>query len=563
MPYHRRFSSRVPSLLGQSILLALVLSAHLARAEPALPSPAELELRGARIGEIRVQVGDIFDPALPGEDRRLYRLANRLHRTTRSPVVENLLLIRPGDPYSSRRIEESERLLRAAHYFFNPEIRVVGYDGDKVDLEVVTRDLWTLKGGIGVGRSGGTNSTHFKLQDSNLLGTGKSFNLERSSNVDRTSSLFHFQDPNVLGSRTRLGLDYASNSDGSFRRFQLERPFYAFDSRRAGGITAVSDDRVDSLYQRGHSIDAFRHRQDLLELYGGLAQGGTGERVHRWTAGFTWVRDRFSAFGSATDSTGSPDSDSPADRTLAFPWIGYDSLGNQFMTTRNVDQIGRTEDLALGGRFHTRLGFSAPLFGGDRNEAVFDATASWGWRPESHPTLTFLLSGEGGGRWGSEGRRNTRLGGQAKLYWRNFGDQLFFASLQGDVLQHRDPETQLLLGGDNGLRGYPLRYQDGDSRFLLTLEQRVFTDWYPFRLLRVGGAVFFDAGRAWFGDEAAESGAPNLHNLGVLKDIGLGLRLGSSRSALGSVVHLDLAFPLNGDRSIQRVQYLISTKTAF
>jgi hypothetical protein len=546
MQCHRLFFHRFPALPCLSTLLALVLFPQLARAgtespEPALPSPEELELRGAVIGEIRVQVGDIFDPALPEEDRRLFRMAN-------------LLLIRPGDLYSRRRIEESERLLRAAHYFYNPEIRVVRYDGEKVDLEVVTRDLWTLKGGAGVGRSGGTNSTHFKLQDTNFLGTGKSLNLERSSNVDRTSSLFHFQDPNVLGSRTRLGLDYASNSDGSLRSFQLERPFYSFESRWAGGITAISDDRVDSLYQLGHATDRFRHRQELLELYGGLAQGGTGERVHRWTAGFTFLRDRFSIVGSSA---------SPAARTLAFPWIGFDSLGDQFLTTRNVDQIGRTEDFALGGRFHTRLGVSSPLFGGDRDEAVFDATASWGWRPESHPALTFLLSGEGGGRWGNEGRRHVRLGSQAKLYWRNFGDQLFLVSLQGDVLQHRDPETQLLLGGDNGLRGYPLRYQDGDSRFLLTLEQRVFTDWYPFRLLRVGGAVFFDAGRSWFGDEAAESGAPNVRNLGVLKDIGLGLRFGSSRSALGSVVHFDLAFPLDGDRSIDRIQYLVTTKTGF
>src|SRR4029078_2374877 len=95
--------------------------------------------------------------------------------------------------------------------------------------------------------------------------------------------------------------------------------------------------------------------------------------------------------------------------------------------------------------FTARLGFSSPRFGGDSDEAVGDATASGGWRPESHPAVTLLLSGEGGGRRGSEGRRNTRLGSQAALHRRDFGDQLFLASLQGDVLQHRDPDTQLLL----------------------------------------------------------------------------------------------------------------------
>ena len=43
-----------------------------------------------------------------------------------------------------------------------------------------------------------------------------------------------------------------------------------------------------------------------------------------------------------------------------------------------------------------------------------------------------------------------------------------------------DPDMQLLIGGDNGLRGYPLRYEAGTSRALLTVEQRFYTDWYPF-----------------------------------------------------------------------------------
>ncbi len=49
----------------------------------------------------------------------------------------------------------------------------------------------------------------------------------------------------------------------------------------------------------------------------------------------------------------------------------------------------------------------------------------------------------------------------------------------------------------------------------------------------------------------------------LLKDIGLGLRIGSSRSSRGSMVHLDLAFPLDGDPSIKRVQWLVSTSDTF
>jgi hypothetical protein len=49
----------------------------------------------------------------------------------------------------------------------------------------------------------------------------------------------------------------------------------------------------------------------------------------------------------------------------------------------------------------------------------------------------------------------------------------------------------------------------------------------------------------------------------VLTDVGAGLRLGHLRSAHGSVVHLDVAFPLGGDGSIAAPQWLISTRRSF
>jgi hemolysin activation/secretion protein len=134
---------------------------------------------------------------------------------------------------------------------------------------------------------------------------------------------------------------------------------------------------------------------------------------------------------------------------------------------------------------------------------------------------------------------------------------LFFTTLQASVGHALDLDDPLLLGGDNGLRGYPLRYQGGTARALLTVEQRYFTDWYPFRLFRVGGAAFFDVGRTW-GETPY-----NTPSLGLLRDIGIGLRIGNTRSGLGSVIHVDLAMPLDGDSSIDSVQLNVSTLEKF
>jgi outer membrane translocation and assembly module TamA len=76
-------------------------------------------------------------------------------------------------------------------------------------------------------------------------------------------------------------------------------------------------------------------------------------------------------------------------------------------------------------------------------------------------------------------------------------------------------------------------------------------------LLRVGGAVFADVGRAWGGDNI------NRVNPGWLGNVGVGLRLFNVRSAFISVIHLDVAVPINPDPGMSRVQFLIHTRASF
>ncbi|HYU31512.1 MAG TPA: hypothetical protein VEW48_05070 [Thermoanaerobaculia bacterium] len=515
-----------------------------------VPSDEVLEREGAVIGEVSLRIENIFDPNDPKEDHRLFRLANRLHRTTREPVIERQLLFKSGDRYSRRALDESERILRENRYLIDVKIRPVRYSDGKVDVEVMTRDVWTLNVGGGFGRSGGTSTTHLQLQDTNFLGTGKSITLEQQSDVDRTTLLFRYDDAALLGSHARLSAGYQSNSDGNVQSLDVGQPFYSLDSRWSAFFRGTSGDSVESLYALGHRIDRFHQLHDFYQVQGGVSKGLVDGWTSRWSGGFTFLRDRF----EAADGFAEPGI-LPEDRTLAYPWISWETLEDDYLKGRDLDQIERTEDFHLGSRLFLRLGWSSPLFGGDREAAIVAGSADTGFRLTR--TQTLLLTSDLTGRWGSGGAENSILHGSARYYWRDFGEHLFFTTLEGDVAHRLDRDNQLLLGGDNGLRGYPLRYQDGDRRVLLTLEQRFFTGYYPFRLFHVGGAVFFDLGRTWPGDSAL---APNL---GWLRDLGIGLRLSSSRSGLGNVVHMDLAFPLDGESTIKKVQWLVRTKTSF
>jgi hemolysin activation/secretion protein len=211
--------------------------------------------------------------------------------------------------------------------------------------------------------------------------------------------------------------------------------------------------------------------------------------------------------------------------------------------------------LYFGTHLYAEIGYSATAFGANQNDLLVTTSAAKGWQLGEHTQLfvanTVNSRVEGGSM------RDFFADGTATYYWRWHPDCLFFAFLNGTTTHALDPDSQLLIGGDSGLRGYPLRYESGTSRGLLTLEQRFYTDWYPFRLARFGAAVFGDVGRTW------GSGVIGNSDPGTLSDLGFGLRFGNTRSGLGNVLHIDVAFPLQGDRDISKAQLLVETKASY
>jgi len=519
-------------------------------ASTVIPTPEELEKAGAVIGHIVIINSNVFDTSVPEDNKALFRLANRLHIRTRGEVIRGELLITEGQLYSDRLVKESERILRANRYLYDAQIVPFRYHDNKVDLEVRSRDVWTLKPGISFGRSGGNNSTSFQVEESNFLGRGKEINIERKSDVDRTETTLRYTDPHVWGTWNQFSGMFSDNSDGKLREVTAAHPFYSLDSRWAAALLATDWDRIDSRYDRGHVIGKFNHRQEILDLSFGLSRGLVGGRAFRWTAGAAYESDRF-------DLAAVPLGPGvlPQERRLAYPFVGLEMVEDRYEERRNQDQIDRTEDYYAGKLFRARLGYASTAYGSDRNAVIVKLDGGTSFEPS--PAVTIMADAKAAGRLESGSLKNATLAAEAKYYWRISDRQLSYVSLSGTVTEDLDAEHQLLLGGDNGLRGYPLRYQDGTSMALLTLEHRIYSDYYLFRLFHVGGAVFFDAGRTW----GRGNGAPS--NEGMLKDVGLGLRLGQSRSAFGNVIHVDLAFPLDGDPSINKVQFVVETKRSF
>ncbi|NIV17375.1 MAG: hypothetical protein GWN47_02965 [Woeseiaceae bacterium] len=514
------------------------------------PNAAMLEAQQAVIGDIILDKQDVFDLSNPKENKWLFRLANKWHIITRDNVITKQLLLESGDFYSQRLVDESERILRRNQYFYDASIKPVNAADGRVDLLVTTKDVWTLNPGFSVSRKGGENKTVIDIEELNLLGRGQLIRLARTDDVDRDSKSIEFDDKHLGNSWIALNALYADNSDGDARRLTLQRPFYALDTRWSAGFNLTEFDQRGILYDLGEEAAEYQHYRRYFSAWGGWSRGLQNGWVRRYTAGVVSDKSRFSNVIDATLPAAIP-----IDRHFVYPFIGIEFLQDKYVTTTNRDQIEKTEDYLTGTRFTATVGWSEDKFGADNDALLYTFGASRLLGSLEDTALSLAV--DSSGRIEDGEKRNLLLSVKAR-YSKRFSDKhSFFAGLSATYGDNLDLDTPIELGGDSGLRGYPLRYQTGDSKLLLSVEQRYFWDWYPWRLFRVGGAIFADVGRTW-GDHPVGG-----TEFGWLRDVGVGLRFAPTRSGSRKILHLDIAFPLDGDPTIDDVQIVLESKKSF
>lgn len=533
------------------VITAIAASWSCRAAEPAPElDAAKLEADNVAVGEIILDKHDVFDLSNPKENNWLFRLANKWHIVTKDEIITRQLLLEPGDLYSQRLVDESARILRRNIYLYDASVKPVNREDGKVDLLVTTDDVWTLHPGFSFSRKGGENKTAINLEESNLLGRGQQIRFSRSDDVNRVSKSVEFIDKQLGDSWVALNAFYSDNSDGKFSYLSIARNFYALDARWAAGTRMSSIDQRVFIYDLGEQAAEYQQERQYFNTFGGWSAGLHNGWVRRYTAGIVYDDNRFS---NVVDATLPPAI--PADRKLVYPFLGVEILQDSFEETTNRDQIQRTEDLRTGLRVAASIGWSDTALGADRNALVYNASASRLLGSLDHVALD--LSGAASGRLEGGTTANALLDLQARYSHRFSEKNTFFATFSTTMGHELDLDDPVILGGETGLRGYPLGYQSGDSKLLLSIEQRYFWDWYPLRLFRLGGALFADMGRTWGPHPVGGS------ELGWLRDVGFGLRLAPTRTGSGKVIHIDIAFPLDGDPSVDDVQILVESKKSF
>jgi hypothetical protein len=504
------------------------------------------------VGDIRVHRQNIF----PTETHWLARQANRFHPLTREHVLRAALPFRSGEPIDQARLVEAERVLRDKSYLYGARILVRRLCEGIVDLDVVVRDVWTLTPNVGYSRGGGDDKAVLGFSDVNFLGLGKDVELIWRNDDDRKGIAPYYHDPNLFGSRWTMTAGYADNDDGELAEFELERPFYALDARWSFGLDASHFRRDQGLYFLNDKVVQVEARTEAARISGGLSSGRTGRWIDRLRFGAAYEHEEFGY------PAGFPDP-GPEKREFAYPFVGWQRLEDRFEEDINFDRIGETEDVDLGISSYVELGWS-PDGVSDGDQLMFRGHFNARRYLAAEHVASLALAGRGRYDLDLGSFQATELDLRASYRWQHDPKWAFHAATRLTAAFNLPVDRQLLLGGDVGLRGYPSRYQTGDRRFLVSLEERYYSNLYPFGLFRIGYAGFLDVGRAWYQDErpAWEPYPGDEDYLDTLVDVGIGLRIEPVRTRRDRVIHVDLAWPLIDGPEVESFEITVSVQRA-
>ena len=478
------------------------------------------------IGIIKIITNEVFDERSDGITAP-YAAANTLHVRTRETVIRRELLFTTGDPVNSELLEQTERNLRALPFLRDArvETKPIDEDGDgrpeRVDVRVLTWDTWSLSPQLDFATVNDHATWTIGISEKNLLGLGKAASISRRRTLDRFLTRFDYRDHQLAGSRLTLTTSVSKLSDGNEGFFSLARPFFSIQDRWAMTIQAGGFARNDPLIEDGNQIGHLRHVARWSDLELARAIHRRPRRAIRLHAAYR-VRQE-------TIGTGA--------RDFGILETGLSAVSHRFVRLTHVNSFERPEDINLGTQTSARLGFSTPQLGGEDGTIVFIA-ASYQRGLDFGPGHFLLSRVQATTRRRQSTLENTLIEAKLQYLRQHVLRHSFLAKLDFRHGHNLDPEVQLRLGAESGLRGYPIRQFVGTRSLLLSSEERWFFADDLGQLLSLGVAAFLDSGFAW------PEGRPI--DFGDLRtSAGVSLLMGTSRLSNRPGIRLDLGYALN------------------
>lgn len=509
------------------LLVSLLLCATLAYAQTeADGEQPEADGEQRRIREIRIYRADPYTQE-QAEESSWKSATNRYHITTREQVVRTQLLFKQGDVLDEELLKASERSLRAFKFLNKAEVTVVPVDEQNVDVEVRTKDAWSLVPGLDVKGGGGLATVSAHLMELNFLGYGKKLYVDALYESDvGTTMKYGYSDYQLFNTRWVSTATYKNGPLIESFMIQARLPLFSPDSRWAYGTSAYKGDTIIRRFEDGEESDRFGSEQVQLNGYVKRSFGPRFKKTNLKLA-LNYKKADYFTLGAAT--TVPP----PPDQANVTPSVGLDTENIKWAKYTRLNKMGITEDNWLGIRYGGKLGYGIPVEDGFElwETRVFASNNT----AFAHKQLLKLI-----GNVSSEVVRNTIVLAAAR-YYKKFPGHTVATRLSTKLGYELDSSKQFTLGADSGLRGYPARQFTGEKLLLMNLEDRQF--WGSVAIgpkIEVGTVLFVDSGNVWKKEEEVDLDDMNWST-------GFGFRLGFSNLPHQPIFRIDFGWAIDGE----------------
>tara|TARA_R110000868_G_scaffold400884_2_gene675638 strand:- start:691 stop:2292 length:1602 start_codon:yes stop_codon:yes gene_type:complete len=480
----------------------------------------------------------------------LHEWANFLHIMTKQVTLLNesafflqKCQVREAD------LQELERHLRSKKYI--RDARVKFDDNEKIQVE--TWDNWSLLPTLDFGRKGGKNKFALGIKDRNLLGLGIDAEIEYFTNDQRSGYKLDTQFPLFLHNNTNASIRLTSNDDGSSEAIFLNKEFVSFDTPHAYFVGFDNFNQIDTQYEVGLESNRFQHEQRSASASWFWLLDNSFANTWRMGVGYTSESHQFSPVELSTDTQTLW---LPDNRDFNYPFVALEYVQKAYRKLTNLNLINHIEDFNLGWHLTANIGtdFSNQA---DSPTLLWKSTLSKGFDVSERGFLFFDANFEGE-LYDNSAQKDRLLFNFNSAYFYKFAQRwgAYFKNAN-QFSQNQYLDAPIVLGGETGVRGFPLQYQHGKSSSQFTVEARYYPQINIYKLLELGGAAFIDTGRVFGQSELSKNQTTWMTSVGV------GARLYSTHSSEARVIHIDIIKPLSSDENVNSIEFRVTTKHSF
>ena len=541
-----------------------------------------LELEPAPEGKtlriIHVVNQDVF-----AEGEGLLTLLNALHRTTREDVIEREVLLRPGQVWDDAVIEDSTRRLRDPRFTTVVVMMPVkAPEPDRVDLLVVTRDIWSLRLNSDYEiQNGELINLLLAPAESNFLGLRKQFAFVFELDQGSYSLGPYYVDTNIAGTHVRLDARSSivfsrgsSDVEGTRNNVVMTYPLWSLQRRWGASLIFTHIDDIERDYLgidlRPRDLDSTPDVQEAVPYiydrrntrldFNAIRSLGDGIK-HNLSFGYELFINRPTIHGdgpTAEQCAGTPLAECvelfrqevlPRSERSSSLYTQYSMFTPDFRTYRNIDTYDLPEERQLGPDLRLGLAIARRFYGSEQDFLRLSSQVGWTlpiW-PSGFANATLLAAS----RLQDGALIDNELRAQVGAISPTLLDFVRVAGFAQVATFLDDSENRYFtLGGDTGLRGYTIGAFAGERlvRGHLEVRSRPAHAWFT----RFGVLGFWDAGHA----------ADRFSNLRIQHDVGIGFRavLPQLQTA---VFRLDWAVPLTGDTAGLPGRFILGFEQVF